>query len=120
MKSSDTIFFIFSPRGRGEEERTLSSRFRRVKKKIIEFDRNLFYGDEFHYRRNNNIDNLEDRESAKGAKERIEKNMKKEGREVKVSTDGKWKKKKKRVISAEGKKRKGRRRNKCPRAVEGS
>lgn len=46
--------------------------------------------------------------------------MKKEGREVKVSTDGKWKKKKKRVISAEGKKRKGRRRNKCPRAVEGS
>lgn len=51
-------------------------------KKEIEFDRNLFYGDEFHYRRNNyrrnnNIDNLEDRESAKGAKERIEKNMKK-------------------------------------------
>lgn len=29
-------------------------------------------------------------------------------------------KKKKRVISAEGKKGKGRRRNKCPRAVEGS
>lgn len=83
-----------------------------LKKEIIEFDRNLSYGDEFHYRRNNyrrnnNIDNLEDRESAKGAKERIEKNMKKEGREVKVSTDGKWKKKKKKSNLGRGKKEEG-------------
>lgn len=102
MKSSDILHVLsLFLHEEGERRKEPSLRDSGVlKKEIIEFDRNLSYGDEFHYRRNNyrrnnNIDNLEDRESAKGAKERIEKNMKKEGREVKVSTDGKWKKKKK-------------------------